>query len=92
MDIWQKIMFSASAIIILTLFGFIIFNDKGLLDRAEMKKERNKISSRKAAVIAENSKMFQEIDRLQNDVHYIERVARHTLGMIADDEFVVKYH
>jgi cell division protein FtsB len=86
----QALMLSLAVCLILSLLFFIIFSTRGLADLNLMKKERDRIRAQNQQITQENLTLGVEIDRLNNDPTYIESVARKDLGMIGQDEIVVK--
>lgn len=40
----------------------------------------------------ENKKLYREVVRLKSDPQYLEDVARKELGMIKDDEIIIRFH
>jgi cell division protein FtsB len=86
----QAVMLSLAVCLILSLLFFIIFSTHGLADLNLMKKERDRIRAQNQQITQENLTLGVEIDRLNKDPAYIESVARKDLGMIGQDEIVVK--
>ena len=86
----QSILLSITILFLIALFFFIIVSEHGLLDLRLLKQE-------KAQLVEENVRLTQEnlansiiIDRLKNDTAYIENIARHELGMIGENEIILK--
>jgi cell division protein FtsB len=78
---------------ILLLFNLLlvtIFSDYGLVDLASMRRDRDLLIEKNDALVKENLAMSREIDRLKNDLDYIESIARRELGMIKKDEIILK--
>jgi cell division protein FtsB len=90
MNAKQGILISAAVFLIVSLFFFIIFSERGLADLNLLKKERDQIKTQNRQLTEENLGLSVEIDRLKNDPEYIESVARRQFGMIGQDEVVVK--
>jgi cell division protein FtsB len=86
----QGILFSMAVFLILSVLFFIVFSERGLADLSLMKKERDRIQAQNQQIVQENLTFGVEIDRLKNDLKYIESVARRDFGMIGQDEIVVK--
>lgn len=89
----NKIQKNLMMLTALALFAFsmvIIFDDSGLVDLQEIKKQRDKIIKRNEHVRDTNRSLYREIDRLKNDTEFIENVARQELGMIGRDELILK--
>ena len=67
---------------------FIVFNEYGLADLRLLKQERDQLLQKNAQLEKENLSMYRQIDRLKNDLKFIESVARQELGMVGKDEIV----
>jgi cell division protein FtsB len=86
----QNILLSISILLLLALFFFIIVSEHGLADLRFLKKERNQLVEENKKFTRENQAISVEIDRLKHDPAYIESIARQELGMIAEDEIILK--
>jgi cell division protein FtsB len=86
----QNILISISILLLLALFFFIIVSEHGLADLRFLKKERNKLVEENQKLTRENQTISVEIDRLKHDPAYIESIARQELGMIGEDEIILK--
>jgi cell division protein FtsB len=86
----QRILISIAALFLVSLFFFIVFSERGLVDLYQLKKERNEVVEKNERLARENLALSVEIDRLKNDLSYIENVARQELGMIGKDELIIK--
>lgn len=90
MNAKQGILISAAVFLIVSLFFFIVFSERGMADLNLLKKERDQVKAQNRQLTEENLGLSVEIDRLKNDPEYIESVARRQFGMIGQDEVVVK--
>ena len=86
----QNIMLSISILLLAALFIYIIFSKHGYSDLALLKQEQSKIIQINEQLMRENNAISVEIDRLKNDLAYIENIARQELGMIRKDEIILK--
>jgi len=75
---------------LIVLFFFIIFGDDGLRDLRVLKREKAEIEEKIEKLKMENVEKYREIDRLENDPGYIEEIARKELGMVKNEEIVIK--
>ena len=91
MNTKQKVILSLIILILFNLFLVIIFGDNGLVDYHLLKNERDRLTTRNEALSRENLALYREIDRLKNDLKYLENVARQELGMIGKNEVIVKF-
>jgi cell division protein FtsB len=86
----QNILLSISVLLLLALFFFIIVSEQGLADLRFIKKERDRLVEENKKLTRENQAISVEIDRLKHDPAYIESIARQELGMIGEDEIILK--
>ena len=86
----QSILVSIAIILIAALFFFIIVSEHGLVDLVFLKQEREKLVKKSERLNQKNLSISIEIDRLKHDPEYIENVARKELGMIGEDEVILK--
>ena len=86
----QGIVLSIVALFLCSLLFFIIFSEHGLADLNILKKEKAELILENQRIAEKNQTLSIEIDRLKNDLEYIENVARRELGMIGKDEMIVK--
>jgi len=86
----EKILFSLAILLMFSMLLFILFGDSGLADLRLLKMERDRLIEKNDKRAQDNLLLYREIDRLKNDLQYIENVARQELGMVGKDEVVVK--
>jgi cell division protein FtsB len=86
----QSILLSISILFLIALFFFIIVSEHGLLDLRSLKLEKAKLVLENRRLTKENLAISIEIDRLKHDPAYIENIARHDLGMIGENEIILK--
>jgi len=86
----QNILLSISVLLLLALFFFIIVSEHGLADLRFLKKERDRLVEENKKLTRENQAISVEIGRLKHDPLYIESIARQELGMIGEDEIILK--
>ena len=85
-----NILLSIAALLLIALFFFIIVNEHGLADLRFLKKERDRLVEESKRLARENLTIGIEIERLKHDPAYIESIARQELGMIGEDEIILK--
>ena len=90
MTIKQNILLSISVLLLLTLFFFIIVSEHGLADLIFLKRERDRLVEENNIISRENQAISVEIGRLKHDPVYIESIARQELGMIGEEEIILK--
>jgi cell division protein FtsB len=86
----QSISISIAVFLLFSLLFFIIFSEHGLVDLNMLKKERDQLVEKNEILRNENLILSAEIDRLQHDPKYIESIARQELGMVGQDELILK--
>jgi len=86
----QSILISIAILLIAGLFFFIIVSEHGLADLIFLKQKRNKLVEKNERLTRENLSIGIQIDRLKHDPEYIENIARKELGMIGEDEIILK--
>ncbi len=60
------------------------------MDLNALKKERDQLADKNGQLSQQNLSLSVEIDRLKHDPKYIENIARQELGMVAEDELILK--
>ena len=86
----QSISISIAVFLLFSILFFIIFSEHGLVDLNMLKKERDQLVEKNEILRNENLILSAEIDRLQHDPKYIESIARQELGMVGQDELILK--
>ena len=86
----QSVFLSIAAIALVSLLFFIIFGEHGLIDLNSPKRERDQLAEKTETLNRKNLSLSVEIDRLKHDPKYIENVARQELGMVGEDELILK--
>ena len=86
----QGILISFASLLLVALLFFIIVSEHGLSDLVFLRQERGKLVEKTEQLTRENLSISVEIDRLKNDPKYIENIARKELGMIGEDEVILK--
>lgn len=86
----QKILLSVAILVLVNLLIVIVFGDNGLVDYHLLKGERDRLVQANEALSRDNLSQYREIDRLKNDLKFVENVARQELGMIGKNEVIIK--
>jgi cell division protein FtsB len=60
------------------------------MDLNVLKSERDQLAEKNEQLSHQNLSLSVEIDRLKHDPKYIENIARQELGMVAEDELILK--
>lgn len=88
----EKVVCGGLALVLIGLLVPLVFMQWGLLDLKERRKELADRQELNRTIAQENRRLEMEIRRLKNDPAYLEHIARRELGMVAEDEIVVKFH
>ena len=86
----QNVCLSIAVLILFSLLFFIFFGEHGLIDLNTLKNERAQLAEKSEQLTRQNLLLSVEIDRLMHDPKYIENVARQELGMVGEDELILK--
>jgi cell division protein FtsB len=86
----QGVFLSIAGVLLFSLLFFIIFGEHGLIDLNTLKNERDQLAEKSEQLTRKNLSLSVEIDRLKHDPKYIENVARQELGMVGEDELILK--
>ena len=73
-----------------SLCGLIILGDNGLAELKFLKQEHHRMVDDNQSLARKNSILFREVQRLKEDIVYIENVALQQLGFIGKDEYIFK--
>ena len=74
----------------ITLLIIFIFGDHGLLPLYKLKRDRAKIQTQIAQLRKERERVMVEKNRLENDIQYLEKLARERYRMVKPGEKVYK--
>ena len=78
-------------VLLLLLVGFALFGDRGVLRLFKTYHHRTDLQLKVEQLVAENQRLKESIEALQNDHATIERIARQELGMVRKDEIVYQF-
>ena len=74
----------------ITLLIIFIFGDHGLLQLYKLKRDRAKIQAQIAQLRKERERVMVEKNQLENDIQYLEKLARERYRMVKPGEKVYK--
>jgi len=86
----QRILLSVAVILLLSLLFFTATSEHGFVDLQILTKEQDRLIDENKRISMENHSIGVEIDRLKHDPEYIENIARQELGMIGENEVILK--
>ena len=82
----------AAIILILALVAWIGFGERGFIHLYRMEKERQNYLEKIAELEQTNKELMNQIRRMREDRDYIETVARRELGLVKENELIVKFN
>ena len=74
--------------LILLVWYFALFGEKGVGKIIRLRRERDRIIADVSRIQEENKRLQEEIRRLREDPRYLESVARRDLGLIKEHEIL----
>ena len=74
----------------ITLLIIFIFGDHGLLQLYKLKRDRAKVQAQIAQLRKERERVMVEKNQLENDIQYLEKLARERYRMVKPGEKVYK--
>jgi cell division protein FtsB len=74
--------------IILVVWFFTLFGEKGVVKIIQLRRERDRIIADVNRIQEDNKRLQEEIRRLREDSRYLESVARRDLGLIKENEIL----
>lgn len=86
----KSVLITSLFALLATLLAFMFFGQRGLIQLQLLQRELKTIQAQNIAVIHDNKQLRLEIDRLKQDMAYIEEIARRELGLVKENETV--YH
>lgn len=91
MGVMERFFVSVSCGLMIVLLVLIFFSEKGVQDWMGFNAEKRRIERENASVERENQELSRKIERLKQDLGYIEHIARHELEMVAEGELVFRF-
>ena len=76
------------------LFSFLLvigLGDRGAVDLYQLRLRKARLDASNLELRKKNRTLYRSIQRLKNDVEFIETIARNELGMVAKDEVVYQF-
>lgn len=81
----------AALVVIIVLVAWLGFGERGFIHLYRMDKERQAYLDKIADLEKTNTELMHQIRRLRGDRDYIETVARRELGLVKDNELIIKF-
>lgn len=87
---WKSNGFRIMVFVIIPVFSFITFSNKGILQRTKLEAQRVEMEEKVRSAQAEQRALKEQSKALDSDPKTIEKVAREKYGMIKEGETVYK--
>jgi cell division protein FtsB len=87
---WQKLLIGVIVVAMINLLLVGVFSDNGLIELNHSGNERLEILEKNRRLADENLRLLRAIRRLKSDPAYVEEVARRELGMIGENQVILK--
>lgn len=87
---WQKLLIGVIVVAMINLLLVSVFSDNGLIELNHSGSERLEILEKNKRLADENLQLLRAIRRLKSDPTYVEEVARRELGMIGENQVILK--
>ncbi len=81
----------STAIVILTLLWIVFAPGHGLYFLHKQKKYLAELQAEQQTLIENNKKLAEDVERLQTDQEYLEKIAREEHGMLKENEMVFDF-
>lgn len=91
MEVKTKFVLLICIVFMAAMLGLICFGDNGIVELYLLRKERDRITEGNEQLHKENTVLYRQVDRLQNDPAYIEEAARQNLGMVGKKEIILRF-
>ncbi len=88
MYVLDKTLFFSAIAVLVSLAFLILYGKNGYMDQRELAFQEQMIINENNVIDMKNRVFERKIERLKSDLSYIEHIARHELGMLAEDELV----
>jgi cell division protein FtsB len=87
----QNIAVSIVSLLLTVFFFVILFQEGGWVDLRRKRMETAGLQAENKAIMMENLKLFQQVQRLKHDPEYIGHIARTELQMVGKHDLILKY-
>ncbi len=87
----RRIGIGAAVFGLTVMLCLMVFQDKGIADYQRQLARQAEMAADVRRITFENIALLREIERLNDDMAYIESIARTQLGMVAADEWVLTF-
>lgn len=84
-------MLLLSGMFLMLMMGLTIWGKYGLLEVWSRQRDLVELAQDIDTIERQNAILSQEIQRLRNDMRYIEKIAREELGLVRPGELVIEF-
>ena len=84
-----KLIIVGGILVLLSLLFIIALGDRGAVDLYHLELERDGLQKDNLELEKKNQERYGAVERLRNDLEFVEDIARSELGMTKEDEVVV---
>ena len=84
-------MLLLSGVFLIGMMVLSIWGKHGLLEMWSRQRELVELAQEIDTIERDNARLFQEIQRLRDDMGYIEKIAREELGLVRPGELVIEF-
>ncbi len=89
MEIKNKIVVAAGFVLLVSFLFVIALGKQGAVDLYQLRREREQLERSNSALREQNEALYKTIRRLQEDMNFVENIARTELGMARAEEVVI---
>ena len=87
----RKIVVAVAVALLFSFLFVIALGDRGAVDLHQLRLRKARLDASNLELREKNRTLYRSIQRLKNDVEFIENIARNELGMVAKDEVVYQF-
>ena len=88
---WLALVVILSGLFLLGMMALTVWGDRGLLAMWSMQQDLRRMAREIEILEGENHRLGHEVQRLQTDLGYIEKIAREELGMVRPGEIILEF-
>jgi len=89
MEMKTKLIIVGGIVILLGFLVVIGLGNRGAVDLSDLRQERDRLQRGNMELEEKNQERYRTVERLRNDMDFVEDIARTELGMTREDEVVV---
>lgn len=86
----DKIPWCVSCLLILIMIGYVFLSDAGLVKSSGLMEKKALLEQENLRLEEENRQLEVRLERIRNDLGYLEDEARKKLGLVRPDEIIYR--